>query len=93
MALLWPASVLARYMRAKSRPSKTTQRASPNAHRALCGAVGVPTAGGGGWLASAGPPRGAFPLRRSLLAPAKQPHGARDGYADWDLAALAGDLS
>ena len=39
------------------------------------------------------PSQGRVPLRRSLLAPAKQPHGARDGYADWDLAALAVDLS
>ena len=45
MALLWPASVLACYMRAKSRPSKTAQRATPRTNRGLCVAARVPTAG------------------------------------------------
>ena len=60
-------------MPAKSRPGETAQRATPGTNRGLSVAMRVPTGRGGGWLASAGPPRGAFPF----VAPSWHPRCVR----------------
>ena len=52
---------------------ETAQRATPRPNRGLSVAMRVPTGRGGGWLASAGPPRGAFPF----VAPSWHPRCVR----------------